>query len=597
MGIVYRYEAGVSRERAEANRALGDANAEGNRRLDETMQAIEDYYTGVSEEAIRGGGISPELRNRLLERPRQFYARLASELAARPAPTERELELLARGRLALCEVLGTLGRFHELIEEMRAGAEAFTKLAAVHPARPDYRRGLARCYDLLGGAFYSTSRMDESVAAHREAIRIYTNLVRENPDVLSYRYELARNYRFAGNGLKASGRMTEAAQATGDAREQFAALVHARPDDRSYRHGLAWCHSNLGLTSLDLGDPRGGAESLRQAAALHAGLVAAEPKNYTYRDGLAADHINLGRALLEAHRPDEAIGAYRIALEIYAGIARDEPGIPTPNLGRMMGENGVGRALLEMGRTAGAVEAFRRAIEIGRRLSAIRPDISHYQEWLAVGHDNLGDSLLRTGPGRLAEAIEEHRQAIAVLDRLVAARPDYWEPQDRLGVAWGHLGAALAAQGRYEEAAPAYRQAIRHHLSLRDRLPEVVRHRSLLSRHLEGLAQSLLAAGRCNEATDAVRECAGLWPSNPAHLYDCSRLLASGIRQIADRTRRRALEDEAMAILSRAVATGWKDAARIAADPGLAPLRERAEFRDLLAGLFDRGFPADPFAR
>jgi hypothetical protein len=31
-------------------------------------------------------------------------------------------------------------------------------------------------------------------------------------------------------------------------------------------------------------------------------------------------------------------------------------------------------------------------------------------------------------------------------------------------------------------------------------------------------------------------------------------------------------------------------------DPGLAPLRDRDDFRRLLAELFDRGFPADPFA-
>jgi hypothetical protein len=32
-------------------------------------------------------------------------------------------------------------------------------------------------------------------------------------------------------------------------------------------------------------------------------------------------------------------------------------------------------------------------------------------------------------------------------------------------------------------------------------------------------------------------------------------------------------------------------------DPDLAPLRERQDFTRLLADLFDRGFPADPFAR
>ena len=32
------------------------------------------------------------------------------------------------------------------------------------------------------------------------------------------------------------------------------------------------------------------------------------------------------------------------------------------------------------------------------------------------------------------------------------------------------------------------------------------------------------------------------------------------------------------------------------ADPDLLPLRDRADFRRLVADLFDRGFPAVPFA-
>jgi len=34
-----------------------------------------------------------------------------------------------------------------------------------------------------------------------------------------------------------------------------------------------------------------------------------------------------------------------------------------------------------------------------------------------------------------------------------------------------------------------------------------------------------------------------------------------------------------------------------ARDPHLAPLRDHGDFRRLVAGLFDRVFPSDPFAR
>jgi serine/threonine-protein kinase len=596
MGIAYRREATVARDRAEANRALGDAYAEANRRLDETMKAIEDYYTGVSEEAIRGGGISPNLRDRLLERPRQFYTRLASELASRPAISDRELELLARGRVVLSDILGILMRPDESIGEARAAVDAYTKLASAHPGVPRYLRGLAQSYDYLGRAFYSVSRIDESAEAHREAIRVYTGLVRANPDVLSYRYELAANYRHAGKALRSNGRIVEADWTFRDARDQFAALADAQPGNDVYRHGLAWCYSNVGLTSLDIGKPREAAESLRGAVALHSALVAAEPKNFLYRDGLAADHINLGRVLLEAGHPAGAAGAYRSAREMYGRLALDQPGVPTPQLGMMMAENGLGRVLLSMRRPAGAADVFRRAIEIGRLLNASHPGVPFYQEWLAAGHDNLGSALRQAGSARLNEAVEEHRKAIALLHPLVTVRPDQWELQGRLGETWGNLGSAFAAQGRHGKAVAACREGARHHRSLFARLPQVARHRGLLSRHYEALARSLTHLSRCGEAIEAVRERAGLWPDDPGQLYGCASALASCLPLTTSDIRRRALADEVMTTLRTAIAAGYSDGAQMSRDADLVPLHDRSDFCQLVLGLMDRAMPADPFA-
>ena len=49
-----------------------------------------------------------------------------------------------------------------------------------------------------------------------------------------------------------------------------------------------------------------------------------------------------------------------------------------------------------------------------------------------------------------------------------------------------------------------------------------------------------------------------------------------------------------MTILRRAAAAGYRDPARLAADPEFAPLRSGADFRLLL---MDLAFPAEPFAR
>ncbi len=60
---------------------------------------------------------------------------------------------------------------------------------------------------------------------------------------------------------------------------------------------------------------------------------------------------------------------------------------------------------------------------------------------------------------------------------------------------------------------------------------------------------------------------------------------------------RQTLAANAVQTLKRAIAAGWNDAGKTSSDPDLAPLRDRDDFRRLLAELFDHGFPADPFAR
>jgi len=66
------------------------------------------------------------------------------------------------------------------------------------------------------------------------------------------------------------------------------------------------------------------------------------------------------------------------------------------------------------------------------------------------------------------------------------------------------------------------------------------------------------------------------------------------------RTERRegqALAAEAVQVLKQAVTAGWSDAKHMNRNPALYPLHDRADFRRLMAEMFDRGFPANPFAR
>src|SRR5262249_34979339 len=90
-----------------------------------------------------------------------------------------------------------------------------------------------------------------------------------------------------------------------------------------------------------------------------------------------------------------------------------------------------------------------------------------------------------------------------------------------------------------------------------------------------------LEAGQLAEAVAEVEELtkASEWSADQWYDFACAYAVASG--QIADRAREYA--DRAMELLRRAVKAGFKDAAHMKQDKDLDALREREDFKKLLA--------------
>ena len=107
------------------------------------------------------------------------------------------------------------------------------------------------------------------------------------------------------------------------------------------------------------------------------------------------------------------------------------------------------------------------------------------------------------------------------------------------------------------------------------------------------------------------RQTAEMWETinrtdaNSLYSAACFRAVTAGVLRSDDRTpdaskRAEAEADRAMSWLAKAVAAGFYTPQRLALmnrDSNLNPLRDRADFRRLLAELVDQGFPKDPFAR
>src|SRR5262249_54862481 len=204
--IAYRREAAISAQ-------LRLAKAESDRWLDRTLGAIEDYYTGVGREVLLGRSEFQGLRQRLLERPLQFYERLATELSAASPQDERGRALLARGHLELGAILSLIGRHDEARRQLQEAVKLYDALASARGDVPDYQQGLANGFGHLGIVQEQAGESGAAAHSFRRAIEIQTRLVTERFHLPDTQVELAQSYSALGNVLHTAGDLPGAVDA------------------------------------------------------------------------------------------------------------------------------------------------------------------------------------------------------------------------------------------------------------------------------------------------------------------------------------------------------------------------------------------------
>ncbi len=723
----------------EANERVSRAKAESDRRLDQTLQAFEGYYTGIGEEVLLGESEFQSLRQRLLEKPREFYEQFARELDVSAASDERSRVLLARGRYGLARILNLLGREQEALRQAEAAVRLYRELAAARPGEAKYQHGLAWSCVARGNAQRQQSDLTAAAESHREAARLFSRLVTEHPDDPRYQESLAWSWNNLGNVEQLAGHSTVAAESLHQAIVVRAKLAGAQPGDMAYQDALAKSHTNLGvvqyetgdLTSAarshreaiaiytrllasrpdmpdhvwglamgytnlgivqrDLRDRAGAVDSARHALAMWSRLVAMQPNMPRYRKGLASAYTNLGLAQVAVDDRAGASASYREAIAAWSKLTEAQPVVAEYRHGLAKCYGNLGLLQVESQDHKEAEHSFRREITLSSELVAGHPDVPDYQRALATSHHNLGTVQQAVGDGagagasygraievwsklvaahperadcqaKLAEtagdlallqsrakdldgAANSLRRAIATWSRLVAAHGDVLRYQHMLGGSYNNLaivqrerqqpreaeessrraieihrrlcsadpadprhtswlgaalhslGQALQEQGRHSEAEQAFREAIEEQHKACQKSPRSMAFRQFLSNHFGGLAGSLRLQGRTEEAAEIARRRRTMSPSNPVELYNASCELALCIPLARDAAQKEAYASEAIAALRAAIAAGWRDARQASNDADLAPLRARDDFRQLIGELFDRGFPANPFAQ
>jgi eukaryotic-like serine/threonine-protein kinase len=604
----------------------------------EAVKKFRDAITSNPDLKIR-----PELealRKALLKEPLEFLHKLRDQLQA---DRDTRLDALAKLAGANFDLARTTEEIGSIPDAMRSYSEAiaiFGRLGNDHPRVTEYQRDLAKSHNNIGSMLSATGRQAEALASHRRALEIrerlaaddpknpefqdhlagshhnigqilamdhpaealesyrralaiWERLARENPAVTQYQSRLALSHHYIGN-LRGTGHPIEALESYRRALAIWERLARENSAVTEFQRDLAFSHQGIGQLLSATGHATEALASFRQALGAFEHLAGDYPSVTKFQSALAGNHSDIAKLLHERGHPTEAIESYRRALAIWERLARDNAAVIQYPRSLAVSHSNLGALLSETGHPTEALGSYQEALAIWERLVRENPSSTRFQGDLASSLNNLANLLHETG--HPTEAIESYRRALVIQERLVRENPSVTEYQSDLGLTLHNMAEIEMGQRRWQEALGKLGRAITHQRAALAAEPRRPFYQQLLKLHLLNLAKVQQALNQPAEAIRAARELAALARGNPNDLYNVVCAISSTV-PLTNGEQQQSLVAEAVGTLKQAISAGWNDALHTSRDPDLIPLRDRDDFRRLLAEMFDRGFPDDPFAR
>ncbi len=558
------------------------------------------------------------------------YAKLVAEFPAVPK-YRKNLAMIGSN---LGNLLDGLGKLPDAEAHYRESQAILEKLVAEFPTDPDYRQHLARTVGNLGILMRHMRRLPEAEAQYRKSVAILEKLVAEFPADPEHRDYLAGYRNNLGNLLTELGKRSEALEQLREALAIQEKVVAEFPTNERYRLGLAHIDHNLGKLLMVLGQRPEAEAHYRKSLAIYEKLAAEFPAVPEHRNELAGGHNNLAVLLAGLGKQPEAEEQYRKSLAILEKLAAEFPAMPEYREGLAIRYNNLGRMLAGLGKRSEAEEPYRKALAIYEKLVADFPAVPQYRidrrnsyQMRAVAYDRLRKfneankdweraielSSAVTQPriraARASSRIEAGQVAEAVAEVAELTKSSRWDFNQWYNFACVYALAsdkiadkkqeyADRAMGLLQQAVKAgYNDAV--HMA-QDKDFDPIRGRDDFNTLIEKLEQSRplgaralsrLQAGQVAEAVAEVAELAKSpkWDSDQWYNFACIYSIASA--KSADK--RREYADQAMDLLKKAVNAGYNNAAHMAQDTDLDPIRGRDDFKTLIEELAKKS-PARP---
>jgi serine/threonine-protein kinase len=629
-GVMWQWRRAIdARDAARVNESKARRN------FAHALETVNTFCTQVSEEQLLDEPGMQPLRRRLLELARRYYQKFQREQGDDPTVQKELARTFFRYGVLTLELGDGAGARVALLR----AKDLSTELCRIDPNDVASRADLVRAYVALEDVY----RLDDDgpnigfanfvPRDTAECLALAERLVAEDPANVEYLCLLGRTCDALGTWQMQIARFPAAEEGYLKGIEVLERVRRQAPDDAKVIGTLVLAYLDLALVDQQRGRHGGTVRTLERALDLLQALGDRFPKSRRYRLGRAQCLAQLGTVLVDLGRYRQAAERLDDADRRLAGLLSQDAEAVDVRYWANVARRGLGRLALARGRLAEAETTLRAAAAIYERAPAgplaVRDLLalgwsyiwlgwSRHPRWAAGEYRQLADKLaevpraidqgvlsgqvmplmardlarfkdqirlleLSAGAATAADRIAAGNASVQAWKDQVAKSPD--NLADRFEFAWSQvlLAESLAAAGRAAEAREQLDAGSQALEDLTRTEPENLRWRQAYARSWEVLARLHAAGG--GEADS--RDCSGralaiarqLVQIEPAYADDLACALFLHGRLFSSRPD----EDEAVAVLRRAIKEGFDDGQRLKTDPRLDGLRVRTDFPAIAA--------------
>lgn len=312
-----RQVADNERREAEKQREAAEAN------FQKARQAVDEYFTLVSESKLLDVPGLQSLRRDLLEAALRFYRESANQRSSDP----NTLASLAVTYLRVAEIYHATDRNDDAVAAMEQAMEVIDRLRRQHPTATEAHGRLAGFWKGLRRIKGGTEMPTDSERALRTLQRLantWEELSLEHPSIVEFQSDLAAIEVHIADLLKSGGQLAAARPFLVKAQEIGNKLVRDNPSVPEYKAGLAAVYHQLAMGLITTDRAAEADALLEKSIELREQLVSEFPKIPDYRRDLAISLVQRG-SRRDQDRAAEAEADYRRALSFDLALAREFP--------------------------------------------------------------------------------------------------------------------------------------------------------------------------------------------------------------------------------------------------------------------------------